>query len=206
MHVNARTSTLLCATALLLACGGQPAEQCASGLDAADSTADSAATPMPSADDTTAALTPSGWGKLRIGMTRSEVVAAAGEDANPEAVGGPDPQQCDEFRPTEAPEGLLVMIQQNRLTRIAITGDTGIQTDRGLEVGDSASAVKAAYDSRLIAKPHWYHPSPAEYLVVWNAKSPAPDARGIVYEAGADGIVHRILAGGPSIEYPEGCV
>ena len=51
-------------------------------------------------------LTAEGWDGLRIGMTRAEVVAAAGEDANPEAVGGPEPEMCDEFRPADAPECL----------------------------------------------------------------------------------------------------
>src|SRR5690606_9967730 len=51
-------------------------------------------------------ITADGWGPLRIGMTRDEVVAAAGDDANPDAVGGPDPQRCDQFRPARAPAGL----------------------------------------------------------------------------------------------------
>src|SRR3970040_816280 len=38
------------------------------------------------AEPTVALLTPDGWGPLRIGMSRAEVVAAAGEDANPDAV------------------------------------------------------------------------------------------------------------------------
>ncbi|WP_158332143.1 hypothetical protein [Brevundimonas abyssalis] len=36
-------------------------------------------------------------------MTRAEVVAALGEDANPDAVGGPDPESCDQFRPERRP-------------------------------------------------------------------------------------------------------
>src|SRR5690606_9883692 len=66
-------------------------------------------------------ITPDGWGPLRIGMTRAEVVAAAGEDANPNAVGGPIPEECDEFRPREAPDGVLLMLEQGVLTRISIS-------------------------------------------------------------------------------------
>jgi hypothetical protein len=57
-------------------------------------------------------------------MTRQEVVAAAGDDVNPAAVGGPDPEQCDQFRPERAPDGILVMIEQGRLTRITVTAAT----------------------------------------------------------------------------------
>ena len=59
------------------------------------------------------AVTAQGWGPLRIGMTRAEVEAALGADANPNAVGGPDPESCDVFRPTRAPEGLMVMVGNN---------------------------------------------------------------------------------------------
>src|SRR5687767_4144879 len=47
-------------------------------------------------------LTAEGFGPLRIGMSRAEVVKALGEDSDPEAVGGPDPESCDMFRPVRA--------------------------------------------------------------------------------------------------------
>lgn len=57
--------------------------------------------PVPAAEPV---LTAEGFGPLRIGMTRAQVVEAMGEDSDPEAVGGPDPESCDEFRPARAPE------------------------------------------------------------------------------------------------------
>lgn len=47
-------------------------------------------------------ITPDGWGPLRIGMSTAEVTAAAGADASPATVGGPDADRCDEFRPSRA--------------------------------------------------------------------------------------------------------
>ena len=91
-----------------------------------------------------ARLTAHGWGALRIGMTRAEVVAAAGEDAHPEAVGGPDPEACEEFRPSRAPEGMLVMIEQGQLTRISVSKNTDVETEHGFRVGDAAEEIKAA--------------------------------------------------------------
>ena len=139
-------------------------------------------------------------------MTRDQVVAAAGEDAHPEAVGGPDPASCDEFRPMNAPDGLLVMIRSGRLTRISITGHPPIVTDAGLAVGDSVSAVHQAYGAAALPSPHAFHAAPAHYLTVWDVAPPSPSAHGIVYEIAATGRVLRILAGDASIQYPEGCV
>jgi len=56
------------------------------------------------------ALTATGWGPLRIGMTMAEITTALGPDANPNAVGGPDPESCNQFRPERAPEGMLLMV------------------------------------------------------------------------------------------------
>jgi hypothetical protein len=151
-------------------------------------------------------LTAEGWGPLRVGMTLEEVVAAAGEDANPEAVGGPDPSQCDEFRPSEAPEGMLVMLESNRLSRISVFGDSEVQTDEGFGVGDEAAEIKAAYGPRAEAMPHKYVTAPAEYITVWTSPPASAEPRGIVYEVGEDGLVTHVHAGGPSIQYVEGCL
>ena len=162
------------------------------------------------APDTAAAgpprLTADGWGALRIGMTRAEVVAAAGEDANPEAVGGPDPESCDEFRPRRAPPGMRVMIEGGRLTRISVARDAAVRTDAGLGVGDPAAAVRAAYGARATSTPHKYVDAPAEYITVWQTEASDSTARGIVYEVGEDGRVAQVHAGSSSIQYVEGCL
>ena len=157
------------------------------------------------------ALSAQGWGPLRIGMTREEVVAAMGEDANPNAVGGPDPESCDQFRPEQAPENLLVMLEQGVLTRISVADGSDLETDRGFGVGDSAADIKAAYGDEAQVSPHKYSEAPAEYITVWtDGPSDEPyredaDARGVVYEIGNDGNVSTIHVGGPSIQYVEGC-
>ena len=48
------------------------------------------------------ALTPDGWGNIRVGMTRAEVEAAEGPDSSPNAVGGTDPAACPPFHPEQA--------------------------------------------------------------------------------------------------------
>lgn len=171
---------------------------------APETRADGLNEPLPTAAP--APLTEAGWGPLRIGMTRAEVVAAAGEDANPNAVGGPEPEVCDEFRPERAPEGMLVMIQRGRLTRITSSAASGVATERGFEVGDLAAPIKDAYGADAVISPHKYWPAPAEYITVWMTPPAGPDARGLVYEIARDGRVAHIHAGGTSIQNVEGCL
>lgn len=191
----------------LVACGAQTPEQAESPTGpAAPADAAAPASPAPTGN----VLTAQGLGPLRIGMTRAEVVAAWGDDAQPDAVGGTDPAQCDEFRPSRAPEGTLVMIENDRLTRVSLIRGSTLKTDRGFGLGDEAAAVKAAYGPAAKAEPHKYSSAPAEYVTVWSTPTTGdyvqdPNARGLVYEIGMDGRVAAVRAGGPSIQYVEGC-
>lgn len=157
------------------------------------------------------ALTPWGWGPLSIGMTLAEITTALGPDADPGSVGGADPAACDQFRPERAPEGMLLMVENGVLTRISLIRTSTLKTDRGFGLGDSAAAIKTAYGAAAVATPHKYADAPSEYITAWTGAAPAPNtpapdtARGIVYEIGGDGTVKAIHAGGPSIQYVEGC-
>jgi hypothetical protein len=127
------TRTFAVIAALLLAgCGGagtgKQADEAAPAGNAGAARADA-----PAAEP--AVLTAEGFGPLRIGMSRAEVVKALGEDSDPEGVGGPDPESCDMFRPLRAPEGMLVMIEEGRLTSISLIEGSKVATDRGLRLG-----------------------------------------------------------------------
>lgn len=157
------------------------------------------------------AITSEGWNALRVGMTRAEVTTAVGA-GNPNAVGGADPASCDLFHPANAPEGMLVMIQRDVLTSITLRNNTTLKTDRGFGVGSTAEAIKTAYGASAQVSPHRYVEG-AEYITVWTANGP-PDAniytenaaaRGIRYETNGEGMVTAVHAGGPSIQYVEGC-
>lgn len=156
--------------------------------------------------DSLAPLTPEGWGPLRIGMSRDEVVAALGEDANPGAVGGPEPEVCDEFRPVDAPTGMIVMIERDTLSRITLVEGSDVRTEAGLGVGDLSSRVKETLGDRAEVSPHKYLAAPAEYVTVWTQSPTSPAPRGVVYETGANGRVSHVHAGSASIAYVEGCL
>ena len=198
---------------LAAACSERPADQPVSN-DAAE-TAPPAAAGAPVAPTSQPKdeqlLTPEGWGPLRIGMTVAQVIAALGPDSDPEAVGGPDPESCDQFRPERAPDGMLVMIEDGLLTRISLIDGSKVKTDRGLGIGIPAAAVRDAYGTELQETPHKYEGPPAEYLTMWAKdggpidRAVPPNSRGIQYVVDSTGRVGSIHAGGPSILYVEGC-
>ena len=203
--------------ALLVSCSADIPES--SSSTASDSARDrGSAVPQPDPVDTarpqppdnvqpsSGVITPDGWGPLRIGMSRAEVVAAAGEDANPEAVGGPDPERCDEFRPRDAPDGVLVMLERGVLTRISVSGSADIATPAGFRVGDRAADVLDEHGASARVEPHQYWESPAQYITVWRPAASEEERRGIRYEIDSDGRIVHLRAGGASIEYVEGCV
>lgn len=152
-------------------------------------------------------LTPEGLGPVRIGMSAAQVAAIWGAGPEPD---DPSPEACNEFHPSNAPEGVSVMIQAGRLTRISLIRDATEKTDRGFGVGDTAAAIKQAYGGAILAEPHKYSPAPAEDLIAWSKGGSTeyvtdPAARGVRYEIGTDGKVAIIHAGDPSIQLVEGC-
>jgi hypothetical protein len=170
----------------------------------------SAEEPAPAANPD--ALTAEGWGALRIGMTRDAVVAAMGEDSNPDDVGGSEPAYCDQFRPERAPEGVLVMLNQGVLSRISVFEPATLVTAGGFGVGSSAAEIKAFYGERAVVQPAKYEEAPAEDIFVWEGERPTPDdyiadetRRGIRFEIGEDGNVRQVHIGGPDIQLVEGC-
>jgi hypothetical protein len=191
----------------LAACGGEapaPADP-AAPVPTVDQT------PPPAPAPSSNTITSQGWGPLKIGMTLAEVTAAAGPDSDPDSVGGADPESCDQFRPANAPEGVLVMMEQGKLTRISLVEMSDIDTDRGFGIGDTAASVKAAYGANATVTPHKYQDAPAEYITVWDGGPRSEPyvqdeaARGVVYEIDGTGNVGAIHAGGPSIQLVEGC-
>lgn len=146
-----------------------------------------------------AVLTPDGWGNLRIGMPRAAVVRALGSPRAGVST-GPDPARCEEFHPRRAPAGLIVMIEDGRLARIAATRP-GLRTAADVAVGGPAAKIRRIHPRGLSVAAHTYVDPPAADLTWWKDKR-----RGIHYEVGGNGRIASIRVGGPAIRYVEGCL
>ncbi len=155
-------------------------------------------------------LAPQGYGPLKIGMTQAEVDALVGPP--PASAAEAELSECRQYHPPRAPEGLLVMTEKGVLTRLtAIRGST-VKTADGVGVGYDGEQLKAKYGATARFSPHKYVEAPAGYLTTWPGAGHLlgtyvadTSARGLVFEIGQDGKVAFIHAGGPSIQYVEGC-
>ena len=155
-------------------------------------------------------LTPQGYGPLKIGMTQAEVDAAVGPP--PANAAEAEPSECRQYHPPRAPEGLLVMTEKGVLTRLTVTRGSSVKTADGVGVGYDGEQLKTSYGAAARFSPHKYVEAPAGYLTTWPEANHLlgsyvadPAARGLVFEVGQDGKVAFIHAGGPSIQYVEGC-
>ncbi|WP_392353434.1 hypothetical protein V8F63_12420 [Brevundimonas sp. LF-1] len=155
-------------------------------------------------------LTPQGYGPLRIGMTQAEVDAAVGPP--PANAADAEPSECRQYQPPRGPKGVLVMLEQGVLTRLTAIKGSDVKTETGIGVGSDGEQVKALYGAAAEATPHKYQDAPAAYVTIWPGRNDLlnthvmdPAARGLRFEIGQDGKVAFIHAGGPSIQYVEGC-
>ena len=148
-----------------------------------------------------------GWGP-RARHDAAEVTAAVGPTATPNAVGGPDPESRS-LPPANAPEGLLVMIRDDRLTSIQLRDNTTLKTDRGFGHRRHRPRDQAAYGEA--------RSSPARYSPPANTsrcgrqrldhrhlrrETPTPAASATKPTPTA---ASKAQAGGASIQLVEGC-
>jgi len=191
-----RFAVPLAAMLALGACSDVVPEPASATAPATAAPAESAETPGPNT------LTSDGLGPIRIGMADADARAAIGA-ANIEGDTADEvPGACVEIKLKGDYAGLWLMAEDGRITRITAGEGSSVLTDKGLGVRATPAAVRAAYPTGLEASPHKYEAAPAEYLTVWAV----PKQKGLKYEVNGEGVVGSIHAGGPSIEYVEGCL
>ncbi|HUQ80214.1 MAG TPA: hypothetical protein VM076_03690 [Gemmatimonadaceae bacterium] len=160
-------------------------------------TADSAASLTPPPASTAWTVTPSGVGPIRVGMTADDLRRVAGDFTVPVGAG-----ECTYVRPANAPSGVAVMLASGSVARVDVDS-TGVQSDAGVAIGDSASRASTAYAGRVSTTPHKYVQG-GQYLTVRSA-SPADSSLRIVFESEA-GRITRFRSGRvPEVEQVERC-
>lgn len=146
-------------------------------------------------------LTPDGWGPLRIGMSEAEAVRRFKLKV-PSSDDGVSSPACRELTFPDGGPDLVVMAEDGKITRISAFSDSTTKTDRGFGLGAREADIRRAYGPSLEVGPHKYDDPPAHYLTAWAVRG----KRGVRYETNQQGLVTTIHAGGPSIEYVEGCL
>lgn len=146
-------------------------------------------------------LTADGWGELKIGMREADAVRRFRLNV-PSSDDGVSSEACRELTFPKGGPNLVVMAEEGRITRISIFHDGPTRTDRGFGIGAREAEIRKAYGAALKVEPHKYDDLPAHYLTAWSV----PGRRGVRYETDQRGVVTAIHAGGPAIEYVEGCL
>jgi hypothetical protein len=161
---------------------------------AADSTAPAPTTPPASGGFTVSA---DAAGPIRIGMSITELKAAAGDLTPPPNA----TTECTYVRPASAPPGVAAMLAKGVVARIDVDS-AGVATREGVAVGDTATKVNEAYAGRVAATPHKYVPG-GQYLTV---KPGAPqDSLRIVFESEGGRITRYRVGRIPQVEWVERC-
>lgn len=143
-------------------------------------------------------LTPSGYGPVRIGMTREQVGRALGEALTPRADHEED--ACESGRAPSLP-GMIFMFEDLKLTRISLYEESPVRTPRGVGIGYAESEVRRLYPG-VVAEEHAYVGLPGLYLTYWLV----PGKKGVRFETNETRRVTAIHAGAGSITYIEGCL
>lgn len=155
------------------------------------------------------ALSPQGYGPVRIGTSPTEASKSLGAPLRYEGEGIPD-HACHHLAAPTLIGNLRYMVQDGRITRISLyEGPSNVKTNKGIGLGDPARKVMEAYGAALEIEPHEY--MKGNYLTFWDEKA----KRGIRYETATDdpapfldpGDAHitRIHVGDESVNLIEGC-
>jgi hypothetical protein len=144
-------------------------------------------------------ITSQGAGPLKVGMTLQQAEAVLKTKFKLDT-SDPDAIACSEFD-VPGSDHLWVMFENRRLTRVSIGKRSHIRTARNIGIGSTEAEVAKAYQP-LVIDPRDYTGLPAKDMTWWSV----PNHRGIVFKTNDQGRVDMIHAGGPSIEYMEGCL
>src|SRR4030095_3101984 len=147
-----------------------------------------------------AALTPDGWGQLRIGMREADAARLFKLTIPPDDEG--NSVDCREIPLAAGGPDASVMTQDGRVARISLYGPSRLKTDRGFGVGSREADIRRAYGAALKVEPHHYEGPAAHYLTAWDAAR----KRGVRYETNDKGVVTTVHVGDDAIQLVESCL
>ena len=157
--------------------------------------ADPAPPPAP-APEPAWAVSPTGYGPIRVGWTVAELNAALNENLRP-AYQASD--ECDYVHPASAPRRVNLMVVKDTVVRIDVD-TTGVLTDKGAGVGDSEQRISELYGPVKVEF-HKYRPGGHNLIVT----DPADSTLRIIFETDSGRVVRYRAGRRPPVDYVEGC-
>ncbi len=149
------------------------------------------------AADKTWVLTETGLGPVHIGMTAAQVARVLHKPVKLDS--DDDARVCAEVM-LPGLSGTSAIFLNEKLDSLWVRGAAPYATKRGIRPGATDAKVRAVYPEAKVSAAD-YDEAPAANLLYWARK----DKAGIEFRTGTDRKVISIAAGGPSIQYMEGC-
>jgi hypothetical protein len=168
---------------------------CSSPRPAADAAPPSA--PLASAASAWV-LTPTSFGKARIGMTVAELNAALGDSLRPTYEVSED---CDQLVPASFPARTRLMVLQDTVVRFE-ADSAGVLTPEGVGVGDTEGRLREVYGARAVVTPHKYTGPEGHYVTVTD---PSDSTRKTIFETDGAKVTEFRAGRTPGVELVEGC-
>jgi hypothetical protein len=139
-----------------------------------------------------------GVGPVRIGMTLTELSAAAGETVQPAYQSS---ATCDHVEVKVLPKGIYIMVLNDSVARVDVEA-AGILTSDGAGVGDLESRVLALYGARAQVQPHKYTGPTGHYIIV---ETPGDTLHRIIFETDGQKVERYRAGRRPGVDFVEGC-
>lgn len=158
-----------------------------------------APTAQPTPRDTSAVVTPQGFGAIRIGASAEQLADAIGSKIPPSH--SPDEHECRYVMLSALPSGMRVMLVHDSVARIDITA-VGPRTADGIGIGDAEPRVVAAYGNRGTVRPNKYT-GPVGHDIIVNAT--ADSTHRLIFETDGAKVVRYRAGRQPAVDLVEGC-
>lgn len=139
-----------------------------------------------------------GLGGIEVGMDEADAIKALG----PVAVSAPGQDLACHILTPKGGAGLYVMVEQGVVTRITAALGANVVSDKGIRLGASEKDVYAAYPDVRSDGGFADEGQPWQELYY---QPQGRDGLGLRFTLDREGRVSAIHAGGPAIEYREGC-
>lgn len=136
-------------------------------------------------------------GALRFGMPAADAMRALGDSSTSIPATG-----CTYWRPTRAPTGVSVMIENGVAVRADIDS-AGPKTAEGIGIGSSEDAIRAAYGKHLTIQLHKY-----QWEAGWRYflyLPPTDSLNAILFETDGQRVRTYRVGRRPQVEYVERC-